>query len=295
MSETARSSRANRVAASPRARRAMRERGIDPSSVQGSGLGGRIVEADVLTHEAAPEPRVVAAIPQVGHVESVPISSMRRAVARVTSLSAATVPHTYLRAELDATALIQFRDRLQEIAEKRFGVRLSFTDFIVRAVALALKAHPFANRIWGDESMSQYATADVGLVVAVRDGLLIPVIRQADKLSLGELAQVRRDLVEKCESGKLPIESTHGAAAALTNLGRSRVDDFDAVISPPRSSMLAVGNLRERPYVVDGQLSVRPTLRLSLAVDHRVMDGQPASQFLDTIVEGLEVPEATFL
>ena len=270
------------LAASPRARRALRERGIDPRQVHGTGPEGRIVEADVLRaeHEAAAS----APRPAQG------ISPMRRAVAAKVTESFTTVPHFYLRAEADVSAVFEARRQFVDQVERDYGVRVSLTDLLLRALALALGDCPGANRVWRQDGIVELPTVDVGLVVQVGDGLLVPVIHGADRLGLVDLARRRQELVAAARSGRLPADALHGGATALSNLGNHRVDEFAAVISPPHSSMLAVGRAAERPAVFDGRLCARRTLHLTLSVDHRVMDGEPAAEFLDRVVDQLERP-----
>jgi pyruvate dehydrogenase E2 component (dihydrolipoamide acetyltransferase) len=278
-----------RIAASPRARRAMRQHGIDAANIKGSGPNGRIVEADVL--RAAPRSAGVSPAQAAGTAAPQgTISSMRRAVAAKVAESFATVPHFYLRSEVDATLLVQLREQNLAAIEKSCGVRPSITDFLLRAMALALRDCPQANRIWQNGAIVQLPTIDVGLVIQCGDGLMVPVIQNADRLGLMDTARQRVRLTEIVRSGKTPADLFHGGATSLTNLGRRRVDQFAAIISPPQSSMLAVGRLAERPAVHEGRLCVRQTMNLTLSVDHRVMDGVPAAEFLDRIVELLETP-----
>lgn len=218
------------------------------------------------------------------------LSPMRRTIAEITSQSFANVPHFYLRTELDAKALLELRRQLLDRVQKNYGVRLTLTDFLLRAMALALNDCPYANCIWQDDNIVELPTIDIGLAVGLEDGLLIPVINEAGRLNLINLAQRRDELVTAVQSGKLPANASQGGATTLSNLGKSRVDDFTAIIYPPQSSMLAVGRAVPRPYVVGGELCVRPTLRLCLSVDHRVMDGVQAAEFLGRIVELLEQP-----
>jgi pyruvate dehydrogenase E2 component (dihydrolipoamide acetyltransferase) len=273
----------SRIIASPRARRAIRQRGLDAARLVGTGPNGRIVEADVLRAAAtAPAP---AKTSPAGS-----ISSMRKAVAAKVTESFATVPHFYLRSEADLTSLVQLREQNLDVIEKCSGVRPTLTDFLLRAMALALRDCPTANRIWQDGTIVQLPTVDVGLVVQVGDGLLVPIIQNADKLGLIELVRQRVKVTEVVRSGKMPADLFQGGATSLTNLGRHRVDEFGAIISPPQSSMLAVGRLAERPAAYEGRLCLRQTMHLTLSVDHRVMDGVPAAEFLDHIVESLEKP-----
>jgi pyruvate dehydrogenase E2 component (dihydrolipoamide acetyltransferase) len=262
----------------------MAARGLDAAAVRGSGPGGRIVEADVLNLRPAP------ADSRPAGAAWAPASPMRLAVARRTAESFASIPHVYLRAELDATALVDARARLVERVQREAGVRPTLTDFVVCAMARALADYPAANRIWRDGGTLGFPTVDVALLVAAGDGLLAPVIRRADALGLTGVAKERSRLVEAARAGKLPADALGGGAASISNLGAGPVDDFSAVILPPQSSILAVGRAAPRPFVVDGRLAVRTTLRLCLSVDHRVLDGAAGAEFLGRIVEALEHP-----
>lgn len=263
---------------SPRARRRAEELGVDYRSLKGSGPSGRIVEEDVLA----------AAKPAPGQSSL----TMRRTIAHRTSESFARAPHFYLTTEVDATALLELRERLLPKLEQAAGVRLTLTDLLLRAQALALRDFPRANAIWQDNQVVQFSACDVGLVVGLNDGLLVCIVRAADAESLADLAKQRQSLVEAARAGQLPAEATQGGATSLSNLGNSVVDEFAAVIAPPHSSMLAVGRAAPRPFVVNGQLVVRTTLKLCLSVDHRVMDGGPAAEFLGRIVDLIERPAA---
>ncbi len=215
---------------------------------------------------------------------------MRRAVAAKVAESFATVPHFYLRSEVDVTPLVQLRNQVVEDVEKRCGHRLSLTDFLLRAMIMTLRDCPHANRIWQNDTIVDLASVDVGLVVQVGDGLLVPVIHQADRLTMIELVQQRAALTAAVRDGKAPADAFQGAATSLTNLGKHRVDEFAPVISPPQSSMLAVGRVAKRPTAFEGRVCLRETIHLTLAVDHRVMDGVPAAEFLDRIADFLERP-----
>jgi pyruvate dehydrogenase E2 component (dihydrolipoamide acetyltransferase) len=281
-----------RIPASPRARRTMRQRGIQPSSVHGTGPNGRIVEADVLRAAATPGSTAPAGRSYTPPPMTVGglLTPMRRAVAAKVAESFATVPHFYLRSEADVTALMQLRSQTLETFEKATGQRPSVTDFLLRAMIMALADCPKANRIWQRDTIVQLPTVDVGLVIQIADGLMVPILHQADRYSMLELVRQRAALVAAVRSGRTQADLFQGGATSLTNLGKSRVDEFAPIISPPQSSMLAIGRIAERPVAYDGRLCLRQTLHLTLAVDHRVMDGVPAAEFLDRIVELLEKP-----
>jgi pyruvate dehydrogenase E2 component (dihydrolipoamide acetyltransferase) len=264
------------ITISPRARRCAAELGLDWSRLRGSGRSGRITEDDVL--KAAKGPSAPGS------------SAMRRTIAQRTAESFSRAPHFYLRTEVDAGALLELRAGLLAEIERTAGVRLTLTDLLLRAQALALRACPFANAIWQDGQVVPLPGCDIGLVVGLEDGLLIPIVRAADAGGLGELARQRASLVDAARAQKLAAEAMRGGATSLSNLGNTCVDEFAAVISPPQSSMLAVGRAAPRPWVVSGQVVVRTTLKLCLSVDHRVMDGATAARFLGRIVEFMEHP-----
>ncbi len=278
---------------SPRARRRAAELGVDPTRLKGSGCTGRIIEADVLKAAAS----LGTAAKDFPIIEPAPafirqVSIMRRSIAERTSLSFSTIPHFYLRAEADVTDLVKMREQQLEGMQKKYGVKITVTDFILRAQALALRDFPSANAVWQENGIERYADVDVGVVVGLPDGLLIPVIRAAQSLSLGKLAKERARLVDAVRTGCFNAEMLVRGASSLSNLGATRIDEFAAIIAPHQSSMLAVGRAALRPYIVDGRLEIRTTIRLCLSVDHRVLDGGPAAEFLGRIVELLESPIA---
>ncbi len=215
---------------------------------------------------------------------------MRAAIAEKTAASFSTVPHFYLRVEADLTLLCELKEQLAPVVARNAGVKLTLTDLLLRAMALASAEFPVATQVWQNRTVVQLPGVDLGLVVGVPDGLLIPVIRNADKLGLAGLARRRAELTAAARTGKLAPEDTRGGAMSLSNLGTSPVDEFAAVIAPGQSTMLAVGRAAPRPFVVQGQLAVRATLRLCLAADHRVMDGAPAAALLGRIAGLLEHP-----
>lgn len=263
---------------SPRARRRATQLGVEWTELTGSGRTGRIVESDVLKIAA-------------GGVVTEP-SAMRRAIARRTAESFASVPHFYLRTEANATALLAARERLLPQIEAQVSVRLTLTDLILRAQALALRDCPFANKIWRGDALLSLPGTDIGLVVGLTEGLLIPVIRGTGDGTLSQLAAQRSRLVERARAGKLTETELSGGSTSLSNLGTSCVDEFTAVIPPGQSSILAVGAAALRPVVLQGQVVARTTVRLCLSVDHRVMDGGPASKFLERIVHHLETVQS---
>lgn len=267
------------IPCSPRARRRAAELGVDLAGLKGGGTSGRITEADVLRAAERPAP----ARPTV-------TSTLRRLVAQRTAASFATIPHFYLRAEADATNLVRLREDLLPSLEEATGLRVTLGDLLLRAQALALRDCPAANCVWADDALLPLAGLDVGLVVGRLDGLAIPVVRAAGSGDLAALVRQRGALVAAARAGRLAAEQMLGGATSLSNLGNSPVDEFAAVISPGQSSMLAVGRARPRPFAYQGRLALRTTLKLCLSVDHRVLDGGPAADFLGRIVERIENP-----
>jgi len=270
-------------AISPRARRRAAELGVHIRKLKGSGPAGRITEEDVV--------KSAASAPNAAPASAMKTSIMRRLIAQRTATGFATIPHFYLRAEVDATALVRLREDLLPEIESATGVRLTLTDFLLRAQAMALRGFPAANCIWMADTLVPLPACDVGLVVGLDEGLMIPVVRSAHEGDLASLAKQRATLVAAAKAGQLTQEQMQGGATSLSNLGNSAVDEFAAVISPGQSSMLAIGRAAPRPFAVAGKLAVRTTLKLCLSVDHRVLDGAPAAEFLGRIVELLEAPD----
>lgn len=277
---------------SPRARRLAAELGVDIKNIIGTGATGRIVEADVMK-AADGNTKPVAVLVKTETISGAKsqASTMRRNIAERTAFSFSHIPHFYVRAEVDVTELVSLREHLVEMLEKECGVRITLTDFLLKAQALALRDFPAANAVWQNNELVRFADSDVGVVVGLSEGLVIPVIRAAQKLSLVQLAKERSRVVSQVKAGQFNGEMTAGGASSLSNLGMTRTDDFAAIIAPHQSSMLAVGRAAPRPYTVNGSIQSRTTIRLCLSADHRVLDGTPAAEFLGRIVELLENPK----
>jgi pyruvate dehydrogenase E2 component (dihydrolipoamide acetyltransferase) len=261
------------VAASPKARRLAAERGVDLGTIKGSGPSGAVVVADVPAEARA-------AGPSVGNVW--------RIMAERMTASWTTAPHFYLVREVDVSRLKTWRER----ASAEAGARITYTDVLVRLVAAALKRHPRVNVAWKDGAIFQHGGIDIGLAVAIDDGLVVPVLRGADGLTLAEIATRREDLVGRAQSGKLRPADIQGGGFTISNLGMYGVDAFNAIVNPPQAAILAVGRIVDRAVVVDGQVAVRPTLALTLSCDHRALDGARAAQFLGTLADFIEEPLA---
>jgi len=269
-----------RVKASPRARRVAQEKGVDLSQVQGTGPQGRITESDLLDFLAAQELLTPGPI--------------QRLTAQRMTESFTSTPHFYLTIEAKATKLVELRERLQPIMEEKAGVRLTFTDILIVLVAKALRDHPLANASWEKGRIRVWKEINIGLATAVEEGLMVPVIKKADEKGLAQIAGERKELADKAVKGRLSLEELEGGTFTLTNLGMFGVDEFGAIINPPQSAILAVGRIAERPVVEEGQVVARPTIRLTLSVDHRVWDGAEGARFLSDLKALIEGPEEAF-
>ncbi len=277
-----------RVKASPLAKKIAKERGLDLKRIAGTGPGGRIVKRDVLAAAAAPASTPAAMVATGG--ELIPLSGIKKVTAERMLESFRTAPHFYLTAEVDAGNLVELRRRLLPGVEERTGVRLSLTDLMIRIVALALREHPAANALWTGEAIQRASQANVGLAIAAPSGLLVPVIHEAGKMTISEVATRRQDLVERARSGKLALEDFEGGTFTLTNLGMYGIAVFNAILNPPQATILAVGRIADRPAVRDGQIVARPLMYVTLSSDHRQLDGVEAAQFLQRIRELVEDP-----
>lgn len=282
---------------SPLARKLAREHGIDLSTVTGTGPGGRIVRADVEAAIAAarpaaeatrpaPEPAPLATVDE--DVEEVPLTTIRRVTAKRLTESA-TAPHFYLTGVVDAGRLLAFRAEINDrLADT--GTKITVTDLLVRACAVTLRAHPEVNASWGGDKILRRRRIHIGVAVAVPDGLIVPVIRDADRKRLGEIAAEARALADRAREGRLTPDEFRGGTFTISNLGMYGVDQFTAVTNPPEAAILAVGAATETPVLRDRQLASRTTVKLTLTIDHRVLDGATAAEFLRDLKGTLEEP-----
>jgi pyruvate dehydrogenase E2 component (dihydrolipoamide acetyltransferase) len=267
--------------ASPKARRLATERGIQLSALTGSGPDGAVLAADV--------PREVpAAGAETAHVES--LSTVWRLMAERMTHSWTTVPHFYLVREVDASGLIEWRKHVAASIEKRIGIKPTFTDMLVKLIGFTLRDHPRLNASWADGNIQWNEEINMGIAAATDDGLIVPVVRHADSASLSEIATQRADLIERARSQKLRTADISGGTFTLTNLGMYNVDAFDAVVNTPQAAILSVGRIADRVVPVNGQVAIRPMMVLTLSLDHRVVDGARAAQFLDDLATLIENP-----
>jgi len=266
------------IAASPKARRLAAERGVDIRALRGSGPGGAVLSADIGATELREGPRAEA--PGVGTVW--------RIMAERMTASWTSAPHFYLFREVNVSRLISWRERVNT----QTGARVTYTDLLVKLVAAALSQHPAVNASWKDGAIVRNAEINIGLAVAIDDGLVVPVIRRADTLSLAEIAARREDVVSRGQAGKLRPADIQGGGFTISNLGMYGVDAFNAIVNPPQAAILAVGRIADRVIAVNGQPAVQPTMMLTLSCDHRALDGARGAQFLGALADLLEEPLA---
>jgi pyruvate dehydrogenase E2 component (dihydrolipoamide acetyltransferase) len=277
-----------RVKASPLARRIARERGIDLAQVRGTGPDGRIVAEDVERAEHAPAPAPAAAPVPAGEVEEIPLTSVRKTIARRLT-EAWQAPVFQLRVSADMTAVNEVRARLVEAG---IDPKPTVSDVLTKLVAVALLRHRELNAHFLGESIRRFPTANVGLAVAAPQGLVVPVIRSAERLTLAEIAQARSDLVTRARGNKLRREDLEDGTFTISNLGMFGIEEFTAVLNPPQAAILAVGAADPRPVAVDDgyDVLIRPMMSMTLTCDHRAIDGADGAQFLRTLKSFLELP-----
>ena len=277
-----------RVKASPLARRIARERGIELSLVTGTGPEGRVVAEDVEQAAAAPAVAPGAPAPARGEVEVVQLTSIRRTIARRLT-EAWEAPVFPLTVTADATELAGTRERMVELLDEG-DVKPTVNDVLTRLVAAALMRHRAVNALFIDGAIHRYPSANVGIAVATPNGLVVPVVRDADRKSVQEIAAARADLVCRAREGKLQLADLEEGTFTISNLGMYGIDQFVAVLNPPQVAILAVGAIEERPLAVDGELEIAPTMTMTLTCDHRAIDGSEGAEFLRTVKTLVEGP-----
>ena len=278
------------VPASPIARRMAREAGIDLAHVKGSGPGGRILERDVEAYVAAQAQRLGGAEVPPGEreFEDKELSIIRKTVAARMTQSKAPIPHFTVTVEADMGAALEFRKSLNAMDAQ--AEKLSVNDIIIKATALALQRHPAINATYTDGRIRLFKRVHMGVAVALEDGLIVPVIRECERKSLGEIAREAKSLIERARGRRLRPEEYSGGTFAISNLGMYDVVEFTAVIDPAHGAILAVGAIEEKPVVLNGQVTVRQRMRLTGAFDHRIIDGAMGARFLQELKKILENP-----
>jgi pyruvate dehydrogenase E2 component (dihydrolipoyllysine-residue acetyltransferase) len=306
-----------RIFASPLARRMAQQAGLDLTTITGSGPQGRIVKADIdaalsatrampARHDAAParpaaapppptapgpppvlsKERVLALAGNPPYTER-PLTAMRRVIARRLTESKQTVPHFYLTVDCEIDELLKFR---AELNTKSDAYRISVNDFVIRAAALALRQVPAANASWSDEAILLWDTVDIAVAVALDDGLITPIVKNADRKGLATIANETKDLAARARAGKLKLEEFQGGTFSISNLGMFGVRDFAAVINPPHGGILAVGAGERRPVVKNGALAIAMVMSCTLSCDHRAVDGAVGAEFLAAFKKLVEDP-----
>jgi pyruvate dehydrogenase E2 component (dihydrolipoamide acetyltransferase) len=308
------------VRASPMARRIARERGIDLRAVRGSGPGGRVIRVDVesatpgqqepaaraaptqaapaqaqpaaqAAPQQAPRPSPAPAIGADQEVEEIPLNNIRRITGQRMVESLQTAPHFFLTSVIDATELVKLRKQINAELEKAGDeTRVSVNDLIVKACALTLRAVPAANAAFGGDKILRLKRIHVGIAVATDNGLIVPVVRDADQKSIGQLAREARGLIDRSLAGRLMPAEFSGGTFTVSNLGMFGVEHFTAVINPPQAGILAVGAVASEPVALDGQVQIRERMRVTLSVDHRVLDGADGAKWLQKLKGLLEAP-----
>jgi pyruvate dehydrogenase E2 component (dihydrolipoamide acetyltransferase) len=276
------------IAATPAARRLGKEQGIDLSGLQGSGPNGRIQAVDVI-----PPSKTLAPDVSVRQAELIPFEGMRTKIADRMQSSFQTAPHIALSIEVDTSNLDGLRQRINKITAKEGSEKVSVTALLVKIVAWALERNPYLNASLDGDVIKLWKQINVGVAVALEEGLIVPVVRSADKKPVNALNDEIKGLIEKAKSGNLALSEIRDGSFTISNLGMFGIRKFRAIINPPESGILAIGEVVRKPVVIDQQdtVEVRPMMNITLSADHRVVDGVVAAQFLADLTKGIETPD----
>jgi pyruvate dehydrogenase E2 component (dihydrolipoamide acetyltransferase) len=301
----------DRVFASPLARRMAAQAGIDISKIAGSGPNGRIVKADVdaaLSRGPAPvaaaapaplvaAPRPAAPVAITAPHTAVPNSSIRKVIARRLAESKATIPHFYVSTDVEIDALLKIRADLNARSPKDGpgAYKLSVNDLVIKATAVTLRRFPNVNAMWTEDAILQLHDVDISVAVSIPDGLITPIVKNADIKGLAAISTEMKDLAARAKSGKLKPEEFQGGGFSISNMGMYGVRDFAAIINPPQAGILAVSAGEQRPVVKNGALAIATVMTLTLSVDHRVIDGALAAEFLQALKRNIEDPLSLML
>ncbi|PZO88143.1 MAG: pyruvate dehydrogenase complex dihydrolipoamide acetyltransferase, partial [Micavibrio aeruginosavorus] len=297
----------DRIFATPLAKRIAKDKGVDLASVKGSGPHGRIVKADIEGAKAGAVPSASAAssapalsgdekINGFGQIYTeVPVNNIKRITAKRLVESKTTVPHFYLTIDCQIDELMKVRETLNKAAGKDPAYKLSVNDFVVKACAMALKAYPAANVSWGEQFIQQFKHADISVAVATPNGLMTPIVKRAEEKGLAAISGEVNDLAKRARDGKLKPEEFQGGSFTVSNLGMFGITNFQAIINPPQSCILAVGAGQERPYVDGGQIKIGNFMSCTLSTDHRTVDGAVGAEFLQYVKRFIENPATMLL
>ncbi len=289
-----------KILSTPTAKKLAEKESIPLSMVKGTGISGRIMKEDVIRAKAelekkeekikAPETTVKYQLGQI-----IKMNSMRKTIAKRMVQSKFSAPHIYFYNDIDMGKLMDLREEVVSEIEKQEGVRLSINDFIIKAVALTLREFPLLNSMVSGEEIRIFPEINVGLAVALEDGLIVPAIPRTDQLGIVEIARYRADLVERARLGKLTLEEMERGTFTISSLAQYDIVFFTAILNPPQSGILTLGKVEEKPVVRNGEIVIRKIMRQGLSVDHRIIDGAVAAQFLQSLKKKLENPYITFL
>ena len=288
-----------RARSSPLARRLASERGLDLAQLHGSGPGGRVIRRDIeAAASAAPAPAAAAppaARPAplaprtaaAGDFEDIPLTQIRKTIARRLAESNGPIPTFFLTADFDLTSVRELRERMIAMGDE---FKVSYNDILLKAIATALGQHPEVNAHWQGDSIRHHHRVHLGMAVAVEDGLITPIIADADRKRISEIARESRELAKRARERKLAPEEYTGATATVSNLGMFGIDEFTAIINPPEVAIFAVGAVGDVPVVIDGALAVRTRVRITMSCDHRAVDGATGARFMQTLRRLIENP-----
>jgi pyruvate dehydrogenase E2 component (dihydrolipoamide acetyltransferase) len=281
-----------KIRATPLARRLAREKRLDLKSIPGNSVGGRIRRADVEKFLAGKLPAPTAA-PQGEKGKLVKFTGMRRIIAQKMLASKVETAQIYMSHTIDATRILDARERLLPVVEKRTNIRLTITDLLLKVAAVALARHPVINTRWTSAGVLWLEEIHMGLAMALEEGLIVPVIRDIGRMSLSAIAKARGELVEKGRKGKLIPDDLKGSTFTLSSLGMYGIEEFCAIINQPESAILGVGGIIDKPVAIAKEISVRPMMKMTLSYDHRIIDGARAAEFMRTLKELMENPILT--
>ena len=285
-----------KIHASTLARKLAEREGVALESVEGSGTRGRVMMADV---ERATErgPLVKREIGEEKGLfgRTIPMTQIRKVIAKRMAQSAFTAPHIYFFSDVEMDRLNQLREEILPEFERRFNVRISINDFLIKAVALTICEFPMFNGMVRGEEIYIHPEINVGLAVAMVEGLIVPAVPQADRLGLGSIARMRSDLVERARAGKLKLEEMERGTFTISSLAQFDITFFTAILNPPQSGILSVGKMTDQLFLKEGQVIAKKIARFGLSVDHRIIDGAVAAGFLQSLKKRLEAPALTFM
>ena len=285
-----------KIHASSLARKLAEKRGVPIETVEGTGTRGRIMMGDVIKATEKPVIQIEEKGEEKGIFgQTIPMTQMRKVIAKRMAQSAFTAPHIYFFTDVEMDELVQLREKILGDFEKQFNVRISINDFFIKAVALTIREFPMLNAMVRGEEIVVMPEINVGLAVALEEGLIVPAIPQADRLGLGKIAEMRADMVERARSGKLKLEEIERGTFTVSSLAQFDVIFFTAILNPPQSGILSIGKTCDQLALKEGQVITKKIARFGLSVDHRIIDGTVAAAFLQSLKKRLEDPTFTFM